>query len=286
MKLSRERGAVSIKIIIFVVVAVFAVIVLIRVLSSVTYATEGTRIMVTKWGRVDRVLAPDDGWQFLMAPGYDVFEINIKSFTQAAEAKVTSKDNAGLQVSVAVTGATSADKSDIAEYFRSFGSSEDERHKRREVILGGIIQTEARNAFAEYGAYEIYANQEAIQKKLFEAISRQAGQQLKVRVESVQLGNPDFLDDRIEQAASSVVANQKAKEASQAAYEAAKIDNERKLLEAQTYANPAAFTIKKMELELERMRMLADGIKGHQGALYLNLGGAGGGLQLQTMVKE
>ncbi len=255
-----------------ILICVMLVIIGIWCATGVTYATEGTRIAALKWGKIERIISPEDGFVFLLSPGWDTYEINVKSFTGKATAKVTSKDNAALQVEVAVTGATDGSSEAVASYLRAFGMGEDDRHKRRDEILGGIIQTEARNGFSEYGAYDIYANQEAIQKKLYDSIKAQVERQLFVRVDSVQLGNPDFLDDRIEQAASAVVANQKAKEASQAAYEAAKIDNEKKLLEAQTYANPAAFTIKKMELQLEIERARADGIKGHQGTLYLNYG--------------
>lgn len=266
------------KIVSGILICVMLVVVAIWFATGVTYATEGTRIAALKWGKIERIISPEDGFVFLLSPGWDTYELNVKSFTGKATAKVTSKDNAALQVEVAVTGATEGSSEGLANYLRAFGMNEEERHKRRDEILGGIIQTEARNGFAEYGAYDIYANQEAIQKKLYDSIKAQVEKQLFVRVDSVQLGNPDFLDDRIEQAASAVVANQKAKEASQAAYEAAKIDNERKLLEAQTYANPAAFTIKKMELQLEIERARAEGIKGHQGALYLNYGSGSGPL--------
>ena len=263
---------------------VLILVIVIWCFSGLIYATEGERVVALKWGKIQQVIAPDDGWVFLLSPGWDTYTINIKSFTSKATAKVTSKDNAAVQVEVAVTGATDGGPESLKEYVRAFGIDEEGRHRRRDEILAGIIQTEARNAFVEYTAYDIYANQEAIQKKLYEAVRAQAEKQLFVRMDSVQIGNPDFLDDRIEQAASAVVANQKAKEASQAAYEASKIDNERKILEAQTYANPAAFTIKKLELQLEIERARSEGIKGHQGTLYLNYGS--GGPAVVTSLKE
>ena len=268
------------------ILAVVIVIAAIWVFTSITYATEGTRVVAVKWGRLENVIAPDDGFEFLLTPGWDTYEINIKSFTQTAAARVTSKDNAAIQVDVSVTGATNGNKETIAEYVRAFGFVEADRHKRRDQILAGIIQTEARNAFAEYGAYEIYANQEAIQKRLFESIKVLAEPQLMIRVDSVQLGNPDFLDDRIEQAAASVVANQKEKEAALALLDAAKINNERKVLDAATYANPQAFSVKKMEMQLEQVRLLSDGIAKHQGPLYLDMGGGSGGLQLNAQVAK
>ena len=268
------------------ILAVVIVIAAIWIFTSITYATEGTRVVAVKWGRLENVIAPDDGFEFLLTPGWDTYEINIKSFTQTAAARVTSKDNAAIQVDVSVTGATNGSKETIAEYVRAFGFVEADRHKRRDQILAGIIQTEARNAFAEYGAYEIYANQEAIQKRLFESIKVLAEPQLMIRVDSVQLGNPDFLDDRIEQAAASVVANQKEKEAALALLDAAKINNERKVLDAATYANPQAFSVKKMEMQLEQVRLLSDGIAKHQGPLYLDMGGGSGGLQLNAQVAK
>ena len=101
-------------------------------------------------------------------------------------------------------------------------------------------------------------------------------------MESVQIGNPDFLDDRIEQAASAVVANEKQKQAEEARLAAAEVGAKTKQIEATTYANPALLEIKKLELQLEIERARADGIKGHQGPLTVVFGQTGTGLQLQT----
>jgi hypothetical protein len=100
--------------------------------------------------------------------------------------------------------------------------------------------------------------------------------------ESVQIGNPDFLDDRVEAAASGVVANEKQKQAEEARLEAAKVAAQTKQIEAQTFANPALFEIKKLELQLEIERARADGIKNHQGALTIMYGQPGVQLQVPT----
>jgi hypothetical protein len=96
----------------------------------------------------------------------------------------------------------------------------------------------------------------------------------------VQIGNPDFLDDRIEAAASEVVANEKQKQAEEAKLEAAKISAQTKQIEAATFANPALLEIKKLELQLEIERARADGVRSHQGPLTIMYGG-GPGVQLQ-----
>ena len=266
----------------FVLLGVLALVVLFggaAAYANVNYTQEGTVKVVTDFGRIERVYRPEDGWFTTLAPGRQSYEVNIKSFTETAPVRVTSKDNAALQVEISVTAFT--DPQHVEEYVRKYGFDEAQRHTRRNQILHGLIQTEARNAFAEYGAYEIYANQESIQKRILESLRPQLASQLQLITESVQIGNPDFLDDRIEQAASGVVANEKQKQAEEARLEAAKIAAQTKQIEAQTYANPALLDIKKLELQLEIERARAEGIKSHQGPLTIMYGGSPG-VQLQV----
>lgn len=260
-------------------VAVLALIAAAVVYANINYTQEGTVKVVTYFGRIEKVYTPDDGWFTTLAPGREAYEVNIKSFTEKTPVRVTSKDNAALQVEIAVTAYT--DPRHVEEYVRKYGFDERTRHDRRNEILHGLIQTEARNAFAEYPAYEIYANQEFIQKRIIETLRPQLQGQLLQSLESVQIGNPDFLDDRIEQAASGVVANEKQKQAEEARLEAAKIAAQTKQIEAATFANPALLEIKKLELQLEIERARAEGIKNHQGALTI-MYGAGQGVQLQV----
>jgi len=267
----------------FVLLGVLALVLLIGggvAFANVNYTQEGTIKVVTSFGRIERVYRPEDGWFTTLTPGRQAYEVNIKSFTETAPVRVTSKDNAALQVEISVTAYTDAQH--VEEYVRKYGFDEAQRHTRRNEILHGLIQTEARNAFAEYGAYEIYANQESIQKRILESLKPQLAAQLLLVTESVQIGNPDFLDDRIEAAASGVVANEKQKQAEEARLEAAKIAAQTKQIEALTYANPALLDIKKLELQLEIERARAEGIKSHQGPLTIMYGGGSPGVQVQV----
>ena len=248
--------------------------------SNIKFAQEGTVQVVTKWGAIERIYLPADGWFTTIAPGRKSYEVNLKSFTEIAPVRVTSKDNAALQVEISVTAYT--DPGRVADYVRKYGFSEEERHRRRNEILKGIVQTEARNSFADYGAYEIYANQEQIQRRILESLRPQMGNQLLMVTESVQIGNPDFLDDRVEAAASGVVANEKQKQAEEARLEAAKVAAQTKQIEAQTFANPALLEIKKLELQLEIERARSEGIKNHQGPLTILYGQPGVQLQVPT----
>lgn len=268
------------KLIVLGVGALVVLIVVLILLRNVNYAEEGTVKVLTQWGSIRRVYAPSDGWFTTWLPGQRAYEVNLRSFTETATPRVTSKDNAALQVPISVTAFTESAK--VADYVRKYGFSDEERHKRRNEILSGLVQTEARNAFAEYAAYEIYANQEAIQKRIVESLKPLLANQLFLVMESVQIGNPDFLDDRIEQAASAVVANEKQKQAEEARFNAAEVAAKTKQIEAQTYANPALLEIKKLELMLEIEKARADGIRGHQGALTVVFGNTSTGLQLQT----
>lgn len=247
--------------------------------ANVNYTQEGTVKVVTSFGRIERVYRPEDGWFTTLSPGRKSYEVNIKSFTEKAPVRVTSKDNAALQVEISVTAFS--DPQHVEEYVRKYGFDEAQRHTRRNEILHGLIQTEARNAFAEYGAYEIYANQESIQKRILDTLKPQLGSQLLLVTESVQIGNPDFLDDRIEAAASGVVANEKQKQAEEARLEAAKIAAQTKQIEALTYANPALLDIKRLEMQLEIERARAEGIRNHQGPLTI-MYGTGAGVQVQV----
>ena len=250
--------------------------------ANIKYAQEGTVQVVTRWGAIERIYAPADGWFTTIAPGRKSYEVNVKSFTETAPVRVTSKDNAALQVEISVTAYT--DPNRVADYVRKYGFSEEERHRRRTEILKGIVQTEARNSFADYGAYEIYANQEQIQRRILESLRPQIGNQLLLITESVQIGNPDFLDDRVEAAASGVVANEKQKQAEEARLEAAKVAAQTKQIEAQTFANPALLEIKKLELQLEIERARSEGIKSHQGSLTIMYGQPG--VQLQVPISK
>src|SRR5688572_16705507 len=265
-------------------VALIALLLLILVgmaYANINYTQEGTVKVVTYFGRIERVYRPEDGWFTTLAPSRTAYEVNIKSFTEKAPVRATSRDNAALQVEIAVTAYT--DPTKIEEYVRKYGFDEAQRHTRRNEILHGLIQTEARNAFSEYGAYEIYGNQENIQKRILEALKPQLATQLLLITESVQIGNPDFLNDNIEAAAALVVANEKQKQAEEARLEAAKIAAQTKQIEATTFANPALLEIKKLELQLEIERARAEGIKSHQGPLTIMYGaGSGSGVQLQV----
>lgn len=240
-------------------------------------ADEGTVKVQTIYGRINRVIKASDGGIWTITTlGDEYHDVNLRAFTEAVPVGASTKDNAALNIQISVTGHVVNNDATITEFVRKFGLEAQDREARLKPILAGQVNTETKNAVAEYDAYNLLANQEQIQKRIFDALKPIFTNQLHVELESVQIiGRPDFLDDRIEQAASAVVANQKAKEAATAALETARVEAERKQVEAQTYANPALLEIRKLELQRE----VAGAWAAHQGTLVF---GQTQGLQIPT----
>src|SRR5688572_32377204 len=86
--------------------------------ANINYTQEGTVKVVTYFGRIERVYRPEDGWFTTLAPSRTAYEVNIKSFTEKAPVRATSRDNAALQVEIAVTAYTDPNK--IEEYVRKY----------------------------------------------------------------------------------------------------------------------------------------------------------------------
>jgi hypothetical protein len=252
-------------------------------LTSFEQANEGVyRVQVVR-GQINRIIKPQDGWVSTLATlGDKYYDFNIRAFTFPVKVNASTKDNAAVTVEITITALPPSDDESIKAHVRKFGLDEEERQMRMTQILTGQANTETKNAVASYEAYGLLASQEAIQKRLIDSLTPILKQQLLLTLESIQIiGRPDFLDDRIEQAASAVVANQKAKEAAEADLARAKVEAEKKQVEASTLANPQTFAIRQLELQLEIERARAEGIKGHQGPLTIVNGAANPQIQLR-----
>lgn len=227
---------------------------------------EGTVEVKTVYGNITRIIRPSDGGVWENWWGDDYYTVGLQNkTTEPIAVKASSKDNAGLTFTVQVSYRTKSEDDQLKEYVRKFGLKSEEREPRVVSALSGQINTEVKNAVISYDAYSILANQGAIQKQIEDRLKPILAEQFNCDFISLQiLGRPDFEDDRIEQSASAVVANQKLKEANQALLEAAKIDAEKKQVEAKTFSdNPTLLEIRKLELQKE----IAQAWAGHQGTL-------------------
>lgn len=245
-------------------------------LSACTNANEGTVQVQVIRGQISQIIRPANGWvNTLTTVGDEYYDINLRSHTDTVEVNASTKDNAAFKIKISLTSHVLSDDESIKHYVRKLGLDGEERTNRVNEILYGHINTETKNASANYDAYTLLANQENIQKALTESLKPILKAQLYLELESVQIiDRPDFIDDRIEQAASQVVANSKLKEAAEAALAAAKVEAEKKQVESQTFKDPAMFRIKELELMLDIERARAEGIKGHNGSLTIVNGGS------------
>ena len=252
--------------------------------ACVTNATEGAVQVQVVRGQINRIIKPADGWVGTMTTvGDEYYDIDLRSFTENVEVSASARDNAALKIQISVTGHILSDDESVKAYVRKFGLTQEERHQRRNAILIWHVNTETKNAVAGFDAYSLLANQEAIQKSITNSLAPIFKQQLYIELESVQIiGRPDFVDDRIELAASAVVANQKAKEAAEADLARARVEAEKKQVEALTFNNPALLQIKLLELRLDIERARADGIAIHQGALTIVNGTSDTQIQLRA----
>jgi hypothetical protein len=262
----------------------FLCLFLIVLQAACTNATEGAVQVQVVRGQISRIIKPADGWvNTFTTVGDEYHDVDLRAFTENVDVGASTKDNAALKIQIAVTGHVLPDDQSVMAYVRKFGLAPEERHQRRNAILLGHVNTETKNAVANFDAYSLLANQEAIQKNITSSLTPIFRQQLYIELESVQIiGRPDFVDDRIEQAASAVVANQKAKEAAEADLARAKVEAEKKQVEAQTFNNPALLQIKLLELRLDIERARAEGIAKHQGPLTIVNGTTDTQIQLRA----
>lgn len=247
---------------------------------------EGTVEVKTVYGKIEEVITPESNAPWEDWWGDDYYTVSIRTFTSEVSVSGTSKDNAALELKIAVTGHVRNDHDSIKGYVRKFGLSEEVRHKTRDQIVVGQVNTETKNALVEHDSYQLLANQEAIQKSIFERLKPIFADQMFIELESVQIiGRPDFVDDRIEQAASAVVAANKEREAAEAMKQKAISFQETRQIEAKTFENPAILKLEELKLMLEMERVRADGVKSHQGPLTIVYGDRGA-LQVQPARKE
>lgn len=249
----------------------FIVMSLLFILLGCTRADVGTVLIETTSTGISRIVRPSDGYVGVGGPSTNHHEFDTKIFTFQLEVLASTKDNAAVKVTIQARIVPPQGNEDIVLYANKYGVRAEDRASRVGEFLTGVMNTEAKNGVAEYEAYGLLANQEAIQKKLFEILKLKLAQSWLL-LESIEIiGRPDFVDDRIENAASAVVANQKDKEAAQAALEKAKVEAERKEVEARAFANPAMLELEKYRISTQALvdieKARAEGMARHNGPL-------------------
>lgn len=234
-------------------------------------AQVGTVKVQTIWDKPTKVIRGGETVSSWNTMWDDYYVIDGRVETEEVEVAASTKDNAALNLKMAVSYEVDTSTDDnVFGYITAFGIDEKTRNERKDRILRGQISTEAKNVISEFDAYSLLANQEIVQKQVFEKLQPiMASNRLKIA--SVQItGRPDFVDDRIETSASAVVANQKLRDAAVAEQEAVKINTETQRIKAQQFENPKMYAIEMQKLKVEEARAWS----AHQGTLVLGGNGS------------
>lgn len=241
-------------------------------------AEQGTVQYQTIWDKPGEIIRPESGGMWtIFTVGDAYYPVSLKSTTtDSIVVQAQSKDNARLTLPVQVTYHLKNEDGSIREHLGQYGLDEKARESAFNKVLVGHVNTETRNAIAEYDAYALMANQGAIQQTIHNRLKAIMESQLRQELESVQLlGAPNFENDDIEIAASRVVANQKLKQAADAAQEAAIVETETKKIQAQNFENPKIYALEMAKLKVQE----AEAWSKHQGTLIF-----GGGQDVQIQV--
>lgn len=226
------------------------VVSLTTVLMSIgcTYADPSSLKVETTKGQIKAVHHPGE-WVFCNMPGCNLYDVDLKPWTDDIEVHTATKDNAPLKLKIRVIGQINDNYDGIYNYLTKFGLDVDERHKRRWAIESGAVQGIVRDAVVQHDAYSVFAEQGAMQTYMKTHLETVFGSQLFAKLVDVQIiDRPDFDNDEIELAAGRVVAAKKQKEAEDALKAAASVKIERMNIEnAQWVSSPQAYELKKLE---------------------------------------
>lgn len=245
-----------------------------------TAPEEGTVEIQTIYGQYNRTIRPSDGGVWTVTTwGNEEYPVNLRAKQADVQVKGTSKDNAGLTLTIKVAYSIPDEGDNVRDYVTKFGMTDEQRRASFDPQLNSQVATAASVAINKYDAYALLANTEGIRQELVQILTPVFANQLRARLESVQIdGRPNFDDDRIEQAGSGVVAAKKKNEEEQALKLAALERNERLIIEAKTFENPKMYAIELQKLRVQEAQAWAS----HNGTLIL---GSGASPQIQIPSK-
>lgn len=229
---------------------------------------QGTVMVETSWGKIVTVHEPGD-WFVCASPGCDSYEVDLRDHMDGVDCAGVTSDNIPFYMKVDVVHKPIKDR--VSEYISLFGAEPEGRASKRWSVLKQHVGNACRNATSgKYNAYDLRAKQGEVLGAIYNELVPKLKDEMALALSSVGMEiQPQFNDPRIDDAANSVVAAKKQKEAEDALKAAADVRATRQQVEAQIFANPNAMKIEELKLMLEIERVRADGIKYHQGTLII-----------------
>lgn len=241
------------------------------------YSKEGQVTVETHKGAVAFVHRPGENFYVWYKWYTETFPVDVKPWSEDIDVYTGTKDNATVKLKIRVSASIPTDFTSIAKYFAKFGTDQEDRHARRLSLLSGALQGAAREAVNNVDAYSLYAAQGGIQDEIKQKMSAFIYEQTFCVLQDLQIvERPDFTDDRIENAASGVVAAKKEREEAAEKEQAAIVKKRTAEIENSILRDsPQAYEIR----ILEKKKEIAEAWSKHQGTLIF-----GGNSQVQIPV--
>lgn len=237
--------------------------------TGCSYAEEqGTVQVETSYGQIVAIHEPGQTFS-CWGYGCEEYSVDLRSHTDGVDCNGVTSDNIPFYMKVNVVH--NPIKDSLKEHLSQFGLDKQTREGKRWSVLKQHVQNACRNSTSgKYNAYDLRARQSEVLGTMFQELVPKFKDEMKLHLSSVGMEiQPQFADPRIDEAANSVVAAQKQKEAEDALKAAADVRAERQQIEAKIYANPLAYKIEELKLMKEIEQVRAEGIARHQGTLIL-----------------
>ena len=241
--------------------------------TACSYASEqGTVAVETSYGQIVAIHEPGQTFS-CMSYGCEEYEVDLREHADGVPCNGVTSDNIPFYMKVNVVHRPI--KEALKEHLAQYGLDKDARSSKRWAVLEQHVANACRNATSgKYNAYDLRAKQSEILSAIQAELTSKLRDEMKLHLSSVGMETqPQFADQRIDDAANAVVAAQKQKEAEDALKAAADVRAERQQIEARIYANPLAYKIEELKLLKEIEQVRADGIARHQGTLILGQSG-------------
>jgi hypothetical protein len=248
--------------------------------SACSYASEqGTVAVETSYGQIVAIHEPGQTFS-CWGYGCDEYEVDLREHADAVGCNGVTSDNIPFYMKVNVVHRPIRDL--LKDHLSQYGLDKETRSSKRWAVLEQHVSNACRNATSgKYNAYDLRSKQGDIINAIQAELTPKLKDEMKLHLSSVGMETqPQFADQRIDEAANAVVAAQKEKEAEAARKDAANIKAERQQIEAKIYENPLAYKIEELRLLKEIEQVRSDGIARHQGTLILGQTGVTPQLQL------
>lgn len=248
--------------------------------GACSYAEEqGTVQVETSYGQIVAIHEPGQTFS-CWGYGCEEYSVDLRDHPDSVDCSGVTSDNIPFYMKVNVVHKPIKDS--LKEHLSQYGLDKETRASKRWAVVKQHVQNACRNSTSgKYTAYDLRAKQGEILASIQVELGPKFRDEMKLHLSSVGMEiQPQFADPRIDDAANSVVAAQKQKEAEDALKAAADVRAERQQIEAKIYANPLAYKIEELKLLKEIEQVRAEGIARHQGTLILGQTGVTPQLQI------